>query len=255
MDCSAEEQMVRMKLEDVDSIRRLEFNLPERTLIVFHSDENDSITNKINELNLDSKLIQSDILDHDKEPVEDESQQTKLLWAVLIINFGFFVIEMTTGLLSRSMGLVADSLDMFADAAVYGLSLLAIGKALSTKKFVAKLAGYFQFTLAVLGFSEVLRRFLGFEGMPDFKTMIIVSIFALIANILSLYLLQKTKSKEAHLQASMIFTSNDIIVNGGVIVAGILVSLLNSKIPDLLIGAIVFTFVIRGSFRILRLAK
>jgi Co/Zn/Cd efflux system component len=91
--------------------------------------------------------------------------------------------------------------------------------------------------------------------MPDFKTMIIVSIFALIANILSLYLLQKTKSKEAHLQASMIFTSNDIIVNGGVIVAGILVSLLNSKIPDLLIGAIVFTFVIRGSFRILRLAK
>ena len=91
--------------------------------------------------------------------------------------------------------------------------------------------------------------------MPDFQTMILVSIFALMANILSLYLLQKTKSKEAHLQASMIFTSNDIIVNGGVIVAGILVSLLNSKIPDLLIGAIVFTFVIRGSFRILKLAK
>jgi Co/Zn/Cd efflux system component len=255
MDCSAEEQMVRMKLEDVDSIRKLEFNLPERTLIVFHSDENDLITNKINELQLDSKLIQSNILDIEENPLEDESQQTKLLWAVLIINFGFFVIEMATGLLSRSMGLVADSLDMFADAAVYGLSLLAIGKALSTKKFVAKLAGYFQFTLAVLGFSEVVRRFIGFEGMPDFQTMIIVSIFALMANILSLYLLQKTKSKEAHLQASMIFTSNDIIVNGGVIAAGIFVSLLNSKIPDLVIGAIVFTFVIRGSFRILKLAK
>ena len=255
MDCSAEEQMVRMKLEDVDSIRKLEFNLPERTLIVFHSDENDLITNKINELQLDSKLIQSNILDIEENPLEDESQQTKLLWAVLIINFGFFVIEMATGLLSRSMGLVADSLDMFADAAVYGLSLLAIWKALSTKKFVAKLAGYFQFTLAVLGFSEVVRRFIGFEGMPDFQTMIIVSIFALMANILSLYLLQKTKSKEAHLQASMIFTSNDIIVNGGVIAAGIFVSLLNSKIPDLVIGAIVFTFVIRGSFRILKLAK
>jgi Co/Zn/Cd efflux system component len=44
-------------------------------------------------------------------------------------------------------------------------------------------------------------------------------------------------------------------VNGGVIVAGILVSLLNSKIPDLVIGAIVFSIVIRGSFRILKLAK
>ena len=57
------------------------------------------------------------------------------------------------------------------------------------------------------------------------------------------------------MQASMIFTSNDIIVNGGVIVAGILVSLLNSKIPDLVIGAIVFTIVINGSFRIMKLAK
>jgi Co/Zn/Cd efflux system component len=53
----------------------------------------------------------------------------------------------------------------------------------------------------------------------------------------------------------MIFTSNDIIVNGGVIAAGILVSLLDSRIPDLIIGGIVFSVVIRGSFRILKLAK
>jgi Co/Zn/Cd efflux system component len=162
---------------------------------------------------------------------------------------------MTTGLISKSMGLVADSLDMFADAAVYGLSLLAVGKAISRKKFVAKLAGYFQFTLAVIGFVEVLRRFIGSEGLPDFQTMIIVSIFALIGNVASLMILQKTKSKEAHVQASMIFTSNDIIVNGGVIAAGILVNLLDSRIPDLIIGGIVFSVVIRGSFRILKLAK
>ena len=51
-----------------------------------------------------------------------------------------------------------------------------------------------------------------------------------------------------------IFTSNDIIVNSGVIAAGILASLLDSKIPDLIIGAIVFSFVIRGSIRILKLS-
>jgi cation transport ATPase len=122
MDCSAEEQMVRMKLKDVDSIHQLEFNLPERTLIVSHSDDNDIITHKINELNLDSNLIRSEKLDIDEEElVEDDSLQTKLLWAVLIINFGFFVIEMTTGILSRSMELVADSLDMFANAAALRL--------------------------------------------------------------------------------------------------------------------------------------
>jgi Co/Zn/Cd efflux system component len=255
MDCSAEEQMVRMKLENIESVRKLDFNLTERTLVVFHSGAPDRITDAIRDLDLDSKLIRSDLTDSDEIGVEEGSQQAKLLWAVLIINFGFFVIEMITGLISGSMGLVADSLDMFADAAVYGLSLLAIGKALSTKKLVAKLAGYFQFTLAVLGFSEVVRRFIGSEGVPDFRTMIIVSVFALTANIVSLYLLQKTRSDEAHLQASMIFTSNDIIVNGGVIIAGILVHVLASNIPDLVIGAVVFAFVIRGSFRILKLAR
>lgn len=162
---------------------------------------------------------------------------------------------MTTGLISKSMGLVADSLDMFADAAVYGMSLLAVGKAISKKKLVAKLAGYSQFALAVIGFVEVIRRFIGFEGLPDFQTMIIVSIFALIGNVASLIILQKAKRKEVHMRASMIFTSNDIIINLGVITAGILVNLLSSNKPDLIIGSIVFIIVVRGAFRILQLAK
>jgi len=66
-------------------------------------------------------------------------------------------------------------------------------------------------------------------------------------------LLQKSKSKEAHMKASMIFTSNDVIINVGVVLAGILVLLTNSKYPDLIIGSIIFLIVTRGAFRILRL--
>ena len=91
--------------------------------------------------------------------------------------------------------------------------------------------------------------------MPDFQTMIIVSVLALMANIFCLYLLQKNKSKEAHIQATMIFTSNDVIINSGVIVAGLLVNWLSSGYPDLIIGAIVFIIVARGAYRILQLAK
>jgi len=91
--------------------------------------------------------------------------------------------------------------------------------------------------------------------VPDFQTMIIVSVLALIANSVCLYLLQKSKSEEAHMKATMIFTSNDIIINTGVIVAGILVLLTQSKYPDLIIGAIVFLIVVRGAFRILKLGK
>lgn len=255
MDCPAEEQIIRLNLETIDGIRQLDFDLQNRILTVFHVRNDELISERIDKLDLDSRVLASvEALEIDLG-IPEISGQVKILWIVLVINFGFFLIEMVSGIISRSMGLVADSLDMFADAAVYGMGLLAVGKAIAKQKLVARYAGYFQFLLAVLGFVEVIRRFIGFEKMPDFLTMIIVSVFALIGNALSLYLLQRSKSKEAHMQASMIFTSNDIVVNGGVIVAGVLVSLLNSKIPDLLIGAIVFLLVIRGSLRILKLAK
>jgi len=175
---------------------------------------------------------------------------------VLIINFSLFTIEMLTGLISKSMGLVADSLDMLADSFVYGMSLFAVGGTLFRKKRIAKLAGYFQVVLALIGFIEVLRRFFSEEKLPDFQTMVYVSVLALIANAICLYLLQKSKNKEeAHIKASMIFTSNDVIVNVGVIIAGLLVFWLNTNTPDLVIGAVVFILVIQGALRILKLAK
>ncbi len=162
---------------------------------------------------------------------------------------------MLFGIFSGSMGLIADSLDMLADSVVYALALIAVGGTIALKNNIARFAGYFQVLLAIIGFVEVIRRFMGIEAMPDFKTMIVVSVLALIANVFCLYLLQKNKSKEAHMQASMIFTSNDVIINSGVIVAGLLVNWLNSSYPDLIIGAIVFVIVAKGAYRILKLAK
>ncbi|MGB1041415.1 MAG: cation transporter, partial [Flavobacteriales bacterium] len=63
------------------------------------------------------------------------------------------------------------------------------------------------------------------------------------------------KSKEAHMRASMIFTSNDVIINTGVIIAGIMVKWLNTSIPDLVVGIIVFIVVLQGAMRILKLSK
>ena len=85
--------------------------------------------------------------------------------------------------------------------------------------------------------------------------MSISSILALAGNIISLWLINKANSSEPHMQASAIFTSNDIIVNSGVILAGVLVYFLDSKWPDLIIGAIVFSFVLKGAIRILKLSK
>jgi Co/Zn/Cd efflux system component len=254
MDCPSEENLIRMKLDGISSIANLDFDIPNRKLTVFHNGQINQIEKSVIELNLGGKKISTE--QTDQTNFKESTNQKKLLWTVLGINFAFFVIEMTTGLISKSMGLVADSLDMLADSFVYGISLFAVGGTLTRKKRIAKLAGYFQITLAVIGFVEVLRRFFGAEKLPDFSTMIIVSIFALIANGICLYLIQKSKSKEeAHMKASMIFTSNDVIINLGVITAGLLVKWLDSNKPDLIIGTIVFGLVIQGAIRILKLGK
>lgn len=255
MDCPSEENMIRMKLDGIEEIKKLSFDIPNRKLIVFHTGNLAKITESIDMLNFNSSLVKTEEIEHNLSELKPEQGQSSLLWKVLIINFAFFAIEMSTGFFARSMGLVADSLDMLADASVYGLSLFAVGGTVLKKKKIAKLSGYFQFTLAFLGIIEVVRRFLGYEEVPDFKTMIVVSILALIANGICLYLLQKSKSEDAHMKASMIFTSNDVIINLGVIVAGVLVYLLNSKYPDLIVGSIVFIIVSRGAFTILKLGR
>ena len=255
MDCPSEENMIRMKLEGLQTIKKLDFDIENRNLTVYHSEEDKEILSRLESLNFSAILTETSSVEANEIAIEDSNVQSKLLWSVLLINFAFFIIEMTTGLISKSMGLVADSLDMLADSFVYGLSLWAVGSTVLRKKKVARLSGYFQLTLALLGIIEIVRRFIGSEAMPDYRIMIGVSILALIANGACLYLLQKSKSNEAHMKASMIFTSNDVIINAGVILAGVLVLLTQSKYPDLIIGSIVFLIVVKGAFRILKLGK
>jgi Co/Zn/Cd efflux system component len=255
MDCPSEERMIRMKLEGLSEIQSLKFDIPERKLEVYHTNNYDDILATLETLHLDTTLISSQPVVEINLPEDHILKERQVLWQVLAINFFFFLLEIITGFIADSMGLVADSLDMLADSIVYGLSLIAVGGTLNRKKKVAGMAGYFQLALGILGFLEVLRRFIGQEELPNYLFMIIVSLLALAGNSVCLYLLQKARSQEAHMQASMIFTSTDVIVNIGVIVAGVVVYLTTSKLPDLIIGTIVFILVGRGAYRILQLSK
>lgn len=254
MDCAAEEQLVRMKLSDQQDVKRLAFDLPNRTVIVSHSGDSAEIERLMGELKLGAVLLKQERVD-EMEPDTANEQQRTLLIVVLLINFTLFIVELTTGFLAQSMGLIADSLDMLADTIVYGLSLYAVGKAVTRKKQIARLSGYFQLFLAGFGIFEVIRRFIGAGDEPSFTLMIAISLIALAGNVASLFVLQRAQSQDAHMKASWIFTSNDVIANLGVIAAGILVFFTGSKIPDLLVGAAVFCLVAYGAFRILKLAK
>jgi Co/Zn/Cd efflux system component len=253
MDCPSEENLIRLKLEGLVEVKDLQFDLAARKLEVYHDGNADAIASSLQSLNLGASLIKTE-----KAAIPASSgdrQQRKVLWIVLGINLFLFVAEMVTGIISRSMGLVADSLDMLADSVVYGLSIYAVSGTILRKKKIARVSGYFQMLLAVLGFAEVVRRFIGYDEPPDFMIMIVVSSVALAGNSFCLYLLHTAKSSDAHMKASWIFTSNDILANLGVIAAALLVMATGSNRPDLIIGTIVFAIVMRGAYRILQLSK
>jgi cation diffusion facilitator family transporter len=181
-------------------------------------------------------------------------EERRTLIAVLVINATMFVVEFVAGLLSQSTGLTADSLDMLADAGVYGISLYAIGRAITIKQRAAFYSGVVQITLGLGVLVEVFRKLMvGSEPMSG--VILIVAGIALLANSVCVVLLAKHRNGEVHLQASWIFTTNDVIANAGVMLSGLFVWLLESRLPDLIVGLVISLIVIRGGVRIVRRAN
>ena len=181
--------------------------------------------------------------------IKDQSQRQVLYW-LLGINATMFVIEMGIGLLADSTALIADSLDMLADAVVYGVALYAIGKSLLHKANAARISGFFQMALGVLIIIDIVRRSI-YGSEPVSGLMMAMGAVALVANVLCLVIIRKQRNEEVHMRASWIFSANDVIANLGVIFAGVLVFWLDSRWPDLVIGVIVSCVVLRGAKMIL----
>ena len=253
MDCSAEEQLIRFLLEPVPGVQNLLFNLPEWKLVVIHSDIRDQIKAKLATLNLGT--IQ--ILREEEETTGIESFATNEkspLIAAFSINATLFLAELSVGLLAYSMGLVADSLDMLADALVYGMAFAAVGGSAVRKKSIARTMGYFQVFLACAGIFEVLRRFLFGENLPDALAMVAVSCIALAGNIATLLILNRNRDSGVHMKAAWVCTSVDVQVNALMIATGVLVHFVPSRVPDLVVGGLIFLIVASGARKILALA-
>lgn len=252
MDCAAEEQLVRMRLDQLDGVNRIVVDLDTRHVTIDHNHPTDEITAALDTLHLGAQHITDNA--SIAEPPDTERERSALIFA-FVVNAAFFVGELTIGVISASMGLIADALDMGADASVYALSLLAVGTTATRKKQLARRSGYLQAALATIGLAEVLRRTFIDSETPDPASMIVISLLALAGNLAVLVVLQRVRSGEAHLQASWIFTANDIKVNLLVIAAAIGVALTDSAIPDLIAGAVIFAVVANSARRILNLSR
>ena len=68
-----------------------------------------------------------------------------------------------------------------------------------------------------------------------------------------MWLLARHRHGGAHMKASWIFTTNDVMANLGVAIAAGLVRLTGSNVPDLVVASVIALVVLNGAIRILRL--
>lgn len=181
-------------------------------------------------------------------------EQRKTLTIALALNAVMFGVELVAGILAQSTGLLADSLDMLADASAYGIALVAIGRSLRFKTRAARLSGTILLALGLGAIVEVTRRAV-FGSEPVGIIMLSVGVLALAVNATVLRLLAKHKDGEVHLRATWIFTRADVVANLGIIAAAILVSLSRSRVPDLVVGLAIGIYVTREAVEILREAR
>lgn len=175
--------------------------------------------------------------------------ESKVLIILLGINAFMFMVEISLGIFSESTALIADSLDMLADATVYGIGLYAVGRPAVAKIRAAHLSGILQIILGCSVFIDVVRRLI-WGSEPVSLLMISVGLVALIANSICLALISKHREGEVHMRASWIFSKNDVIANIGIIIGGVLVYWSGSRYPDLIIGMVISAIVIRGGLSI-----
>ncbi|WP_166423312.1 cation diffusion facilitator family transporter [Paraglaciecola sp. 20A4] len=181
---------------------------------------------------------------------QDKEQRT-LLWTVLGLNGGMFFVEFIAGWLGDSSGLMADSLDMLADAMVYMVGLYAVGKAIQYKAKAALFNGSLQLVLAGLILVDVIMRLVG-GSEPQTGIMLWISLLALAVNLFCFILLSRYRTGDINMRASWICSRNDMIANVGVIISAGLVVWLDSAIPDLIIGTIIALVIVQSSVKIVQ---
>lgn len=194
-------------------------------------------------------------------PDEDEPQlnaenaaERRTLWWVLGINATQVAVAGAVGILAQSTGLLGAALDNLGDAAVYVVSLYAVGRSVVAKVRAARLSGVLLIVMGLMLLGEIIRRFVtGSE--PIGWAMIATAVVNAATNLLNLRLLRSHRDRGVHLKASWIFTTNDMIANLGIAASGIAVMVFKSPLPDLLIGLVVVGVVLKGGWDILGEAR
>ncbi|MBI1425669.1 MAG: cation diffusion facilitator family transporter [Gammaproteobacteria bacterium] len=179
------------------------------------------------------------------------SKEKRVLIIALILNAGMFIAEFGAGILSHSTALLADSLDMLADAFVYAISLFALGRAQLWRNRAALTNGGLELIIGIGILIEAISK-LFIDVIPQADVMGVFGVAALLVNTVCFVMLRQFRQGDINLRAVWICSRNDMLANIGVLVAAGLVALTQKAWPDIVIGAIIASIIVHSAWKIIQ---
>lgn len=178
------------------------------------------------------------------------NRQSSTLKIVLGINAVMFVVELAAGLISNSVSLLADSLDMLGDALVYGFSLYVVARGARMKAQAALFKGVIMAAFGFFVLGQAIYRII-YPQLPLFETIGAIGLLALATNGICLFLLWRHRTEDINMSSIWLCSRNDIIANVSVLLAAAGVGLTGSGWPDILVGLALAALFLRSALSVL----
>lgn len=182
------------------------------------------------------------------------NKHRKVLQIVLAINAVMFLVEGVAGTLAHSTSLMADALDMFGDALVYGLSIYVITSDSRKQASASMVKGLFMLFFGIVVLGEAVYKVLN-PLIPDASTIGIIGAIALMANLVCFFMLYTHREDNLNMSSTWLCSRNDLIANVGVLFAGLLTYIFASRWPDIIVGVLIAGLFLKSATHVIGQAK
>jgi len=182
---------------------------------------------------------------------------------VTVMNVTITVAEIIGGILSGSLALLSDALHNFSDTIAIVISYFAyrIGKkdpnaSMSFGYKRAEILAAFVNSTTLVGISlflmyEAVQRFIHPQAIES-TLMIGVAAIGLVANVISVLLLERDKDHSTNIKASYLHLLGDAVSSVGVVIGGILIKFWGITIVDPIITLLISIYIIREAWHIVK---
>jgi len=186
----------------------------------------------------------------------------KLLW-VTLLNFSISLVQVAGGIISNSLSLISDAIHNLGDTSAIFIAFLA-GKHADKRPDARKTFGYKRTEILAALFNAVVLIaiciFLFVEAYERFRNpqaikggiMLSVAVFGLIANLISVLVLQKEKSHNLNIRAAYLHLLGDTLSSVAVIAGGIAILVWQIYWLDPLVTVAVGVYIIYHTWDVVR---